>query len=150
MTNLFREPKPVRVTVGREERFLEDGLVHRTENGELVRSKSEVIIANALRSRDVKYLYEHDLVLGESVRYPDFTIEDSDSGKTYYWEHLGMLGDPAYDERWARKLTAYRDAGILPHDEGGGAVGTLIVTRDEGRSIDSKAIGELIDELFVP
>src|SRR5262249_37124181 len=37
MTNLFRDPAPVRVAVGREERFLEDGLVHRTENDELVR-----------------------------------------------------------------------------------------------------------------
>jgi hypothetical protein len=148
MTNLFRDPAPVRVIVGREERFLEDGLVHRTENGELVRSKSEVVVANALRARGVRYVYERPRMLGGRERYPDFTIEDSERGIKFYWEHLGMCGDPTYDERWQRKLRDYRDEGILPQEEGGGPEGTLIVTRDVRGTIDSKTIGELIEQVL--
>jgi hypothetical protein len=28
------------------------------------------------------------------------TIEDDDAGITYYWEHCGLLHDPAYARRW--------------------------------------------------
>ena len=149
MTNLFRDPAPVRVSLGREERFLEEGLIHRTENGELVRSKSEVVVANALRARSIRYSYERPLMLGGRERYPDFTIEDTDRGLKFYWEHLGMYGDPAYDERWRRKLEEYRNEGILPHEEGGGPEGTLIVTRDVRAAIDSKEIGELIERVLL-
>ena len=33
MTNLFAEPMPLEVSVGRQQQFLEDGLIHRTERG---------------------------------------------------------------------------------------------------------------------
>lgn len=148
MTNLFKDPKPVPVTTAGVSRFLEDRLVHRTENNELVRSKSEVVIANALRARKIRYIYERPRTLDGTERYPDFTIEDSDRGTTFYWEHLGMAGDPTYDERWERKLAAYHAEGILPLDGGGGPNGTLIITRDEKGSIDSKDIGDLIDRVL--
>ena len=38
------------------------------------------------------------------VKYPDFTIEDDDTGTTYYWEHCGMLHDLAYKRRWEEKI----------------------------------------------
>src|SRR5690606_14479373 len=46
MTNLFAPPRPIPFEVDGSERFLEDRLIHRTKRGDLVRSKSEVIIAN--------------------------------------------------------------------------------------------------------
>jgi hypothetical protein len=36
--------------------------------------------------------YEDPLELDGTIRYPDFTIEDEISGRTVYWEHLGMMG----------------------------------------------------------
>jgi hypothetical protein len=51
LTNLFAHPRPVE-HVGA---FLEDGLIHRTSCGELVRSKSEVVIANLLHSMGISY-----------------------------------------------------------------------------------------------
>lgn len=68
--------------------------------------------------------------LGGQTRFPDFTIDDAESGTKFYWEHCGMLRDPEYAARWERKLTWYRENGILPAEEGGGLNGTLIVTRD--------------------
>lgn len=143
LTNLFGPPRPVALG----DTFLEERLIHRTSRGEAVRSKSEVIIANLLHGNRIDYHYEHPLELGGVVKYPDFTIEDDATGITYYWEHCGLLHDPAYRRRWEAKQEWYREQGILPLEEGGGPQGTLIVTRDQpDGGIDSPAIAALIEE----
>ncbi len=145
LSNLFTPPRPVQIA----DRFLEDGLIHRTLRGDSVRSKSEVIIANMLYQKGIgDYRYEARLTSPDgSVRYPDFTIEDAAMGITYYWEHLGMLRDPGYRSRWERKLAWYRTQNILPLEEGGGEAGTLIITTDDAEGgIDSVAIAELIEQ----
>ena len=145
LTNLFTPPTPVKVG----EKFLEEGLIHRTERGEAVRSKSEVIIANLLHKKGVDYRYEEPLELGGITKYPDFTIEDDNTGETYYWEHLGMLNDQSYRRRWNEKLTWLREQGISPIEEGGGSRGTLIITRDSADGgMDSEAVSRLVEELF--
>lgn len=146
LTNIFSDPKPVELN----DRFLEDRLINKTRRGESVRSKSEVIIANILYEKKIDYSYELRLVGQDgSVRYPDFTIEDADSGITYYWEHLGMLFDPAYRERWQKKLIWYQAQGILSFEQGGGPNGTLITSQDsEQGGIDSEGIENLIKRIF--
>lgn len=115
----------------------------------MVRSKSEAIIADLLTGNRVEYSYEQKLSLGGSTRYPDFTIEDAESGVNFYWEHCGMLHLPGYKDRWERKLLWYRSHGILPEEEGGGQNGSLIVTRDDEKGgIDSAEIAEIIARLF--
>jgi hypothetical protein len=145
LTNLFGPPKPVNVGGA----FLEESLIHLTIRGEAVRSKSEVIIANLLHSKGIVYQYEQPLEIGGVTKYPDFTIEDDDIGITYYWEHCGMLTDPAYRLRWEEKKQWYSTHGVLPHADGGGAKGTLITTRDEpDGGINSHAISHLIKSVF--
>ena len=83
------------------------------------------------------------------TKYPDFTVEDDDLGITYYWEHCGMLSDPAYRRRWDTKRQWYRDHGILPYQEGGGKSGTLIVTEDTPQGgISSQEILRVVHEVF--
>jgi ATP-dependent exoDNAse (exonuclease V) alpha subunit len=150
VTNLFREPAPVEVAVGRTNRFLEKRLIHRTERGELVRSKSELVIADKLHARKVDYVYEGDLVIEGRTLVPDFIIRNEDSGQVFYWEHLGMLDDPGYRRRWARKLETYKLGGILPVEDGGGPKGMLVTTRDEpGGALDSQRIAEIIERLLL-
>ena len=151
MTNLFADPLPREVAVKTQSHFLEDGLIHRTERGELVRSKSELVIADKLHARGIDYAYEQPVVLDNGrTRYPDFTIEDDAMGVTFYWEHLGLLDDPGYRARWERKRAEYLACGIAPHEEGGGPEGTLIETRDEpGGGLDAAAIASLIDEAIL-
>lgn len=87
-TNLFRPPAPVEV----DGRFMEEALIHKTRKGTLVRSKSEVIIADLLWSKKIDFQYERQLIADDgSWKWPDFTIDDDMTGTTYYWEHLGML-----------------------------------------------------------
>jgi len=151
MTNLFLDPMPREVTVIAQQRFLEEGLIHRTERGELVRSKSELVIADKLHARGIDYAYEQPLVLPNGrTRYPDFTIADHARGVTFYWEHLGMLDDPGYRARWERKRDEYLKCGIRPYEDGGGSEGMLIETRDEpGGGLDAAKIATLIDELML-
>jgi hypothetical protein len=141
MTNLFRASRPVEVWIGHQSVFLDKNLIYRTERGELVRSKSEWIIADKLHRAGIDYQYEQSLLLAGTERFPDFTVVDDDSGVTWYWEHNGMLSNEEYRQRWERKLAAYRQQGILPLAEGGGENGTLLVTEEnEGTGLDAEEI----------
>lgn len=146
LTNLFVAPSPVLING----RFYEKYLIHRTAREEMVRSKSEVIIADHLANKGIDYRYEQPLTIEGVTKYPDFTVEDMESGLTYYWEHCGMLHVPTYRRRWEEKLAWYRTHDILPYEEGGGDRGILIITRDEANgSIDSSKITKLMAEVLV-
>lgn len=151
MTNLFTDPQPREIAIGTGKRFLEEGLIHRTERGDLVRSKSELIIADKLYARGIDYAYEQPLIFPDGrVRYPDFTITDHARGITFYWEHLGLLYDPTYRGRWEKKRAEYIAAGIHPWQDGGGTEGTLIETWDEiGGALDAGKIAQVIEEVLM-
>ncbi len=146
VTNLFQKPRLVEV----RGRILEGGLIHLTPKGEPVRSKSEVIIAALLESNGVPYEVEPELTLGGVTKWADFRIRDDDAGVDYYWEHCGMLGDPEYRARHERKMSWYRQHGILPHQEGGGTAGTLIVTYDDAKGgISAPEIESIIKHVIL-
>jgi energy-coupling factor transporter ATP-binding protein EcfA2 len=146
LTNLFVDPDPVEV----DGKLLEANLIHRTRKGIAVRSKSEVIIADLLYSKDIDFQYEQPIVGKDgSKRWPDFTIFDDTTGTNIYWEHLGLLHQDSYRRKWERKLRWYAANGILPHQDGGGEVGTLVTTEDgENGSISSADIEELVDDVL--
>ena len=81
--------------------------IHATKDGNLVRSKSEVIISNQLFDAGIKYKYEKPLYYDDG-RYilPDFTVFLPD-GSELYWEHFGMLGTESYDNDTIEKLNIY-------------------------------------------
>lgn len=83
--------------------------IYSTVNGDKVRSKSEVIIANLLADNSIEYEYEKKLEY-DNGRWiePDFTIKKED-GTELYWEHLGMLGVESYDNRWLKKQDIYEE-----------------------------------------
>jgi hypothetical protein len=118
LTRLFRPPDPFE---GPDGTILDGSHIHRTANGEMVISKSEVIVANTLRSLAVEYLYEQPLIMPDGThRLPDFTIPRL--GKpTVYLEHLGMLGKAGYRANWEAKRAWYATHGILPWTDGGRA-----------------------------
>lgn len=79
---------------------------HKTLSGDLVRSKSEVIIANILYQSGIPFKYEAVIFGADGTpRSPDFTIEWG--GRAYYWEHLGMLDDENYARDWEQKKAWY-------------------------------------------
>lgn len=146
LTNLFEAPSPIDI----DGRFFEENLIHRTSRGEMVRSKSEVIIADRLAALGVDYIYEHPLSIEGATKYPDFTIEDIESGSVFYWEHCGMLHVPSYRRRWEEKLAWYKANGISLHEDGGGENGTLIITRESARGgISSQEIEQIIRKVVL-
>ena len=79
---------------------------YETLSGDWVISKSEVIIANILYQSGIPFKYEQSLVAPDNTwMLPDFTIQWK--GKTYYWEHLGMLDRLDYARGWQKKLATY-------------------------------------------
>ncbi|MBQ8084053.1 MAG: hypothetical protein IJ241_07720 [Clostridia bacterium] len=97
--------------------FYKDDIYYVTERGERVRSKSELIIANWLYQHGIPYRYECALELWdpyESRRitiYPDFTLLDPATGKTFYLEHFGMMSDEQYFRAAMDRLALYEANG---------------------------------------
>lgn len=87
--------------------WYEEGKVQATLSDYLVRSKSEVIITNLLVANGLtSFKYETLLYAPDKTFYlPDFTINVN--GRTYYWEHVGMLHLPKYKQRWEEKKKWY-------------------------------------------
>lgn len=82
--------------------------IYKTTKGDLVRSKSEVIISNLLHQHGVTYDYEKELFYEPGKRLsPDFTV--TINGKDIYWEHLGLIGNMEYDLRWINKQAVYEE-----------------------------------------
>ena len=104
---------------------------YQSKTGVMMRSKSEVIIANLLDDMRLKWFYEKDLeiegVLVPNV-LPDFTIDRGNNKTPLFIEHLGMLDRSSYKERWERKAEIYTQLGINLHDKGEGSNGILIAS----------------------
>ena len=94
----------------------EDNTEYYTENGERVRSKSEVIIANTLKSLNIPYKYECPLKLNDLIIYPDFTILDVKRRQEKYLEHFGMMGDLDYVSNMMLKIATYEQNNIFIGD----------------------------------
>ncbi len=148
LTCLFRPADPFALGDGTT---VDRNHVHRTARGDdLVRSKSEVIVADALHDLGLAYRYESPLTFdGDLPRHPDFTI-DRNNSTPVYWEHLGMLDLAGYRADWKARKAWYALHGILPWEEGGGPGGTLVVSDENvgAAGIDSNAVRELARKVF--
>ena len=110
-----------------------------TRRGERVRSKSEVIIADALDAAGVPYKYEHPLQLGGlNAVYPDFTILNKQTRQELVWEHFGGMDDPDYREAALRKINNYVLAGYAPGDK------LLITFETAATPLDTRVVEALI------
>jgi hypothetical protein len=149
MTNLLRECQMLEFPQLKGSVFLQQGLIHRTSKGLAVRSKSELLIAEALANAGIAFEYERALTLEGKTRYPDFTIEDDISGRTIYWEHLGLLEREDYRQSWEKKLQWYRKNGVLLAKDGGGKAGMLVTTTESSTTgLDMGKVTSLIKDVF--
>lgn len=116
-----------------------EGLIHPTLKGDMVRSKSEALIADILFERKIPYRYESEIILDGIVYHPDFTILHPGSGKIVYWEHFGKLDDPDYIHKNADRIATLARNGILPSKN-------LIISSETRQfPLSRQSICELID-----
>ncbi len=120
-----------------------EGLIHKTASGDLVRSKSEAMIAYFLYTHQIPFRYECALHLGEITIYPDFTIRHPKTGQWYYWEHFGRMDDPVYTKNVGAKLQQYISDGIIPTIQ-------LITTYETRETpLDTEKIENVIRQYFL-
>ena len=124
--------------------FPEDAPEYYTAKGERVRSKSEIILADALARKDIPYQYERPLRLkGYGTIHPDFTVLNVRGRKTYYWEHLGMMDDPEYSQKAIERISQYQKNGIYPGEH-------LILTYEtRNYPLQTRQIDDLITHYLV-
>ncbi len=114
-----------------------------TVRGEMVRSKSEKILADYFYSVGIPYQIEPRFVLlNGSCVYPDFVLLNLKNLKTIYWEHLGLVEKDGYATGNYFKLMDYEDSGLIIGD-------SLIITMEtKERPLDIRTVIKKVDAFF--
>lgn len=110
----------------------------RTQRGDMVRTKSEAMIANVLHSQGIDYRYEYPVEgrTRHGIRRASFLIFDAHQ-KPILWQHLGPLNDAEHRARWAARLDWFEANGFTQN-------ANLFITRDrDDGSIDAQLTGKL-------
>lgn len=118
-------------------------LIHKTMRGEYVRSKSEVIIANALYQAGIPYRYEQITEFGSVIIAADFIVLSVRRQKFLVWEHFGRMNDPKYQKTYLWKLRKYAKAGLVV------GVDLLTTFDDVDGAIDTGQIKKYIEEVIL-
>lgn len=127
----------------KNERYSAEGLVHQTLKGEMVRSKSEVLLANLLYNKGIPYHYEENLNLPEGVLAPDFKIAVRSERRFKLLEHCGLIGNEKYARSFTWKMQTYIRNGYMPWRD------VFFTFDDLNGSIDTRAISEMMDSYFL-
>ncbi len=106
-----------------------------------VRSKSEMIIAQALKNANIPFRYEFPVSFEKhSTFYPDFLCLNKRTREEFFWEHLGMMGDDDYAAKNIHKLNLFIKNGFFPGKN-------LILTMEcKSATIQIETINKLINE----
>jgi energy-coupling factor transporter ATP-binding protein EcfA2 len=150
-TDLFFMPDIKQI----DKKFYDSRYINVSERGERMISKNEVIIANCLNKYkdQISYAYEDKLKLKESGRTikPDFTVENLDTGRIFYWEHLGMLTKQEYRENWEKKLNGYLADGFVKHTDTDLSDDKVLILTEENPNggIDSQYIDQLVRSIIL-
>ncbi len=134
-TNLFQGV----IRVNDEEMPYAEHLIHKTEKGHMVRSKSELVIANMLFQNGVDYEYERVFEgSDEQGRLrPDFSFV-TPAGDPIIWEHLGMMNRDDYRRGWEWKRQWYQRNGLVEGE-------TIFSTQDDERGgLDSDPLKAIV------
>lgn len=119
-----------------------EGLIHRSISGKLLRSKSESIIDMILFQEKIPYRYECQLLLGDQIIYPDFTIRHPHTGKLFYWEHFGQMDNPEYYTKACSKIHLYVSHGIIP------TINLITTYETKSFPLASEDVKEIVDHYF--
>lgn len=114
------------------------------DNDIRVRSKSEILIGNALIRKGIPFKYESPISFGRYDNvYPDFTCLNARTREVIVWEHLGKLGDEKYAGDNTKKIEKYILNGYILGRN-------LIITMESKNSqISSRVIEKTINDYLL-
>lgn len=123
--------------------FKEGAVRFKTDKGEFVRSKSEVLIANVLFKYDIPYLYEYPVRLKNGrIIYPDFNVLDVRIRKDKFWEHLGLMGNMEYADNAVCRVNELARAGVVPGKD------LILTMENESTPLDLEALEMTVKKNF--
>lgn len=96
----------------------------------------------ALFTAKIPHRYECELCLGNTIIYPDFTLRHPRTGDTYYWEHFGLMDNPAYCRTMANKLELYTKNGIIP------SINLITTYETDNHPLSPETINRTIETYF--
>lgn len=95
-----------------------EDLIHQAQDGTMMRSKSEVSIANYLLSLGITFVYEMPLIHHGKKIWPDFTILSPIDNKTIIIiEHQGAMDSEGYQVKYIRTLLFYLNTKMVPNKD---------------------------------
>ena len=121
-----------------------ENLVVSTLKGDMVRSKSEAMIANELLAMGIPYRYENPIVLDGRQLHPDFTVKSLKNDRLIIWEHFGKADDPDYVENnilW--RLEKYLNNGYIP------GYNLIITFEDKKHPLTLEMVRNVIQEYLI-
>ncbi len=76
----------------------------------------------------------------------DLTIECLKTGKVFYWEHLGMITNQNYRNKWEKKIKAYKEDGFVLFNKAKNKDEKVLIVTEENPNggIDNKYFEELV------
>lgn len=118
-----------------------------TTQGERVRSKSEMILADTLTRNKIPYRYEFPLKMNiqgeERFFHPDFYCLNVRTRQEFAWEHLGMMDDSEYAQNAAEKISIYNQNGYFLGKN------LLITMETQTHPLNQKEIENIIEEYLL-
>ena len=115
-----------------------------TAKGERVRSKSEILIADALSRHNVPYRYEYPIqIRGLGLIYPDFFCLNARKRQAYVWEHNGMMSDSGYADCATNKIEKYALSGYFPGEN------LILSFESSSHPLNSRAIARNINRYLL-
>lgn len=124
--------------------FADTDPVYKTARGERVRSKSEILIANALNDLGIPYRYEAPLFLeNDTVIHPDFTILRPRARTVCYFEHCGRMDDPNYLSNFLKRENLYIQNGLIP------GIDVFMSFESSTSPINMDSVRQMLAALFV-
>lgn len=126
-----------------------ENLIHLTDRGEYVRSKSEEVIANYLYSMKdlIDYKYERPFSVfvngKQELIFPDFTILNLRTGRIHILEHVSRLDLENYHDKFVWKHGAYVENGLIQD-------GTVIYSFESATyPLNIKYIKKLVNDIIL-
>lgn len=118
-------------------------LRHPCFSGHVVRSKSEVLIDQALFSHQIPFRYECQLKLGEVTVFPDFTLRHPQTGEFFIWEHFGKMDVSSYAQNAFQKMQLYAICGYIP------TINLITTFETKEHPLTFKEIEDIIQKYFL-
>ena len=122
-----------------------ENLIMRSIDGTLMRSKSEVIIANMLISYGIPFVYELPHAINGVMVYSDFTaLSVADFRTEVIIEHEGLMNNPGYQRTFLNKVNGYLAEGIIPGRD------VFFTFDDLNGGFDPSPVQDIIDTRLKP